>query len=195
MDLTPSITNKGFYFSCQQCGKCSSNEQEGYVFLYWPDINAICANLHISEIEFAQKYVSTTNYKYSIWDENFNEIGKRNIPTLILNNEKNENCIFLYSNNEKMLCRIYQSRPLQCQIFPFWNMVVTSEEDFKEACEFCPGIDKKKDDSYLYSPEDIQKRVLKEKEIERNYYLLMEKCNFDINCVYPFLNNVKIKNK
>lgn len=191
MKLCPSVKN-GLCFSCIQCGKCCSNEQEGYVFIYQDDIDDICKNLKISEEKLAEKYLSTTDYEFELWDENLAETHKTKVyQTLILNNEKNQNCAFLFEEQGKKLCRIYKSRPLQCKIFPFWNIVITSEEHFISASHSCPGINCPDDSKGFFSPEKIQELVYLERKMEYDYYIKMQHCDFNINEVYPFLQMIK----
>ncbi|UYP44897.1 hypothetical protein NEF87_001182 [Candidatus Lokiarchaeum ossiferum] len=191
MKLCPSVKN-GLHFSCKQCGKCCSNEQDGYVFIYQEDIDNICKNLKISEEDLAEKYFSTTDYDYDLWDENLGETKKTKVyPTLILNNEKNQNCAFLIEAEGKKLCKIYKSRPLQCKIFPFWNVIITSEEFFLSASHSCPGINCSEDTKGFFSPEKIKELVYLERKMEYDYYTKMKNCDFEMNEVYPFLKKIK----
>lgn len=59
-------------------------------------------------------------------------------------------CIMLDPRTRK--CNVYQSRPIQCRTWPFWDSTLKKRKDWKETCEVCPGAGKGK----LYSFEQIE---------------------------------------
>lgn len=61
-------------------------------------------------------------------------------------------CIFL--DPQSRHCLVYQSRPIQCRTWPFWDSTLQTPADWKETCEVCPGAGKGK----LYSFEEIEIR-------------------------------------
>jgi len=187
MDLCDSVSS-GFTFQCQQCGKCCSSDTEGYIFMYMVDIVKASENLQISKEEFAKRYLSITKYEYSIWDENLEDTkNTKIIDTLVLNFEQSSDCLFLYSEDGKKLCKIYQTRPIQCDLFPFWSMIMTSEENFRRTLKYCEGLQKNLDADCRFSPEEIKKKICIERELERDYYNQMKEVDFNIFRVYPFL--------
>ena len=187
MDLCDSVSS-GFTFQCQQCGKCCSNETEGYIFMYMVDIVKISEGLQISKAEFAKKYLSITKYEYTIWDENLEATkNTKIIDTLVLNFEQSSDCIFLFTEDGKKLCKIYQNRPIQCDLFPFWSMIMTSEENFRRTIKYCEGLQKNLDESCKFSPEEIKKKIRIERELEREYFIQMKEVDFNIFQIYPFL--------
>jgi len=54
---------------------------------------------------------------------------------LSLREKSNFDCIFWNAG-----CTVYDARPLQCRVFPFWDMVVASPEAWETAGRGCPGI-------------------------------------------------------
>ncbi len=195
MNLCPSVQS-GLYFTCTQCGKCCSKEQEGYIFIFQDDVDKISANLKISEEKLAEKYLSTTDYEFTLWDDELKDTQMTKVyPTLILNNERNQDCIFLFEKSGRKLCKIYQSRPSQCKLFPFWNLVITSEENFISTSHSCPGLNSPDDSVGLYSPEKIKELVHQERQVERDFYIKMRNNDFDINRVYSFLQNISYLSK
>ena len=46
-------------------------------------------------------------------------------------------CILLDPQTRR--CSVYQARPIQCRTWPFWDSNLKREQDWKEACEACPG--------------------------------------------------------
>ena len=89
-------------FECKQCGACC--KWEGHVHLLEKDICRIAECLEISIDEFINGYCEIAS----------------NRQGLCLKDNENGVCIFL---DEKMKCRVYDSRPEQCRQFPkMWNV-------------------------------------------------------------------------
>jgi Fe-S-cluster containining protein len=42
----------------------------------------------------------------------------------------------------RRICEIYPVRPLQCRTFPFWDGILASPAQWKEAQKRCPGMDR-----------------------------------------------------
>ena len=88
------------------------------------------------------------------------------------------------------MCQVYEARPVQCQLYPFWSLIMTTEVNFQDHKDMCPGFHVSKEESEFYSPDQIEKLVKSERRIERDYYIAMKKVNFDIVIHYPFLKDV-----
>jgi Fe-S-cluster containining protein len=58
-------------------------------------------------------------------------------------------CVFF--DVEKRNCSVYQSRPLQCRTWPFWESNIESPQSWKRTCQRCPGSGQ----GTLYSVEQI----------------------------------------
>ncbi len=152
------------------------------------DIEKISKGLQISKEDFAKRYLSITKYEFTIWDENLeNTNNTKAMETLVLNFEQDSDCIFLFSEEGKKKCKIYQTRPVQCDLFPFWSMIMTSEKNFRRTIQYCKGLQKNPNFSCNFSPEDIKRFVYKERELERDYYNRMKELDFNIFRIYPFL--------
>jgi len=161
---------------------------EGYIFIYMVDVRNISEGFQISKKDFAKKYLSITKYEFTIWDENLeNSDNTKIMETLVLNFEQKSDCIFLFSEEGKKKCKIYQTRPVQCDLFPFWSMIMTSEKNFRRTIQYCEGLQKNSNFSCNFSPEEIKRFVYKERELERDYYNRMKELDFNIYRVYPFL--------
>ena len=189
MKLASSVSS-GFFFQCTQCGICCSNEQEGYVFVYGADIFKMSRKLHLTLAEFAKHFLLIIPYDYKIWDENLEDTQKtRSFDTLVLNYQQTQNCLFL---NDDKGCDLYHDRPLQCKLFPFWNMIMTSEPRFQSILEGCEGdFSNNQSSEYYYTPDQIRALVNQERQAEFDYYQEMKKKDFDIYRVYPFLEQTK----
>ena len=189
MKLAPSVSS-GFHFRCTLCGKCCSNEQEGYVFVYGADITKMSHKLHLTLVEFAEHFLLITPYDYKIWDENLEDTQKtRRLDTLVLNYQQSQDCMFL---NKEKGCDLYHDRPLQCQLFPFWNLIMTSEPYFQSILKDCKAdLSKNQSTDFYYSPDKIRALINQERQAEYDYYHEMKKYEFNIFQVYPFLEQTE----
>ncbi len=234
----------GFTFQCQGCGRCCSNDIDGFVYVYMDDIKRMTQAMNLSLEEFARQHLKIVSYNYNIYNELLVKTGKtKRMHTLVLKSSAGEaSCRFLYKQNSHNLCQVYEARPEQCACFPFWDTIMTQSKNFIEIEMFCPGfnIGNKLKDQVLndmnsvqtegeninpkesgtddsnwdidvsqegaetqvviqrFSPqkvrvitkEEIVKRTLNERKIEREYYITMSKAGFDIFKVYPFIRGV-----
>ena len=110
---------KGLRFSCLGCGRCCRGEP-GAIFITPVEESAIACFLGISTEIFGKRY------KTSRWKA----------PSL--KEKKNGECIFYQAENAG--CSVYPVRPLQCRLFPFWPVLLSSEEEWEKAAEDCPGM-------------------------------------------------------
>jgi len=177
--------SKGIYFSCTGCSRCCSADQEGFVFVYWEDIINMKKSLNIPLEEIAKKFLMITQYDYTIWDQNLEDTGEtNNLDTLVLNYEKKSKCLFLSKENGRNICTIYLHRPYQCQLYPFWNLIMESEIEFQSHKSVCPGFSEQ---TKFHSKEEIQNLLTSERQIERNFTLAMKNQDNNIYKMYPFL--------
>jgi Fe-S-cluster containining protein len=139
----------GLCFSCKQCSSCCRYDP-GFVFLSEKDVKVLAEALEITYNEFVQVYCRWIPF------------GDR-MERLSLRELSNYDCVFWKSGG----CSVYQSRPLQCRTFPFWQSVAASEEAWNGTKETCPGMGQ----GTHHSKDEIEAR-LKEREaepiIERN---------------------------
>ena len=121
MDNQPFYAG-GLRFSCMRCSACCRNES-GFVFLSEKDVSMLVSRLQIGYNEFMGRYcrwVEIDDYE-----------------RLSLKEKSNFDCIFWDQR-----CSVYQDRPLQCRIFPFWQSIVSSSAAWAAAACSCPGINK-----------------------------------------------------
>jgi Fe-S-cluster containining protein len=111
----------GLYFSCKRCSSCCRHES-GYVYISGKDLEKLCEMLKMNEMT-----VITT---YCRWVNNH-----KGGELLSLKEKSNYDCIFWDSS-----CSVYESRPLQCRTFPFWDNILSSEYSWKTAASGCPGM-------------------------------------------------------
>ncbi|MDR0456093.1 MAG: YkgJ family cysteine cluster protein [Treponema sp.] len=116
----------GLLFSCTRCSSCCRHES-GFVYLSEPDLSRL-AN------EFKMEYTAFIK-TWCRW-VSFSGDSER----LALKEKSNFDCIFWKDAGDIVGCTVYQARPLQCRVFPFWDNVVCSPEAWETAGRACPGI-------------------------------------------------------
>lgn len=120
------VTKEGFEFgfdpkACDSCaGNCCIGES-GNIWITRQEIEKLALNLDISLDELRVKFLEKRGYKYSIKEVQLSY--------------DNYACIFF--NLEKKQCSIYESRPIQCRTFPFWDYF---KENKEEVINECPAI-------------------------------------------------------
>ena len=121
----------GLQFECTQCGACCSGEP-GYVWVDQAEITAMAGELGITPQAFSEKYVRQVGREQSLIEY------------------PDGDCVMLDRVTRK--CTVYQSRPIQCRTWPFWDSTVRKKKDWKETCEVCPGAGSGR----LYTFEEIE---------------------------------------
>ena len=126
--------SEGLRFGCRQCGKCCGGEP-GYVWVTDADIKAIAQELSIPKPEFERTFVRLV-------------FGRK----MTLGEKENGDCVLLEKKKKK--CMVYESRPLQCRTWPFWEDNLQTPRDWKRAAKGCPGCNAP--DGKLYTLEEIE---------------------------------------
>ncbi|CAA6803568.1 MAG: Unknown protein [uncultured Campylobacterales bacterium] len=122
------ITKPNFNFSfnpnkCDECGGKCCIGSSGYVWVNSEEILNISNTLDITVNKLKIDYLKKYGSKYSI-----KEVKTKN----------NYECIFFDSGR----CNIYESRPVQCKSFPFWNDFKDKDEDELDYLkDECIGVD------------------------------------------------------
>jgi len=73
--------------------------------------------------------------------------GAFSLEQLSLKEKPNNDCVF-WNNG----CTVYESRPLQCRSFPFWELIVADADMWERCAEDCPGMGK----GVLHAFEEIE---------------------------------------
>ena len=155
MDKAPFYSG-GLRFLCARCSACCRYES-GYVYLSENDLSRLANEFKMSYTEFI-----------GVWCRWIPFIGGR--ERLSLKEKSNFDCIF-WENH----CTVYQTRPLQCRTFPFWDYTVCSNEAWNNTGKDCPGINS----GELHSAEEIEgclRRMEEELIIERDAARLEDVC-------------------
>ena len=131
---------KGLCFQCTRCSKCCRFDP-GYVFLSKKDLITLSSFFKISKNDFLKKYCKTVN------------LGITNRISLI--EKENSDCIFWDNGG----CTVYEQRPLQCKLYPFWSSALSTSEDWEALGKNCPGINHGK----RYTLEEIDEKLMMRK--------------------------------
>jgi len=132
MEETPWFAD-GLKFTCTQCGKCCTGEP-GYIWVSEEEITKLAAFRGDDRKEFEAVYTRKAKGKVT------------------LREKPNGDCIFFDS---KRGCTVYPVRPIQCRTWPFWDMNLTSPEEWERTEAICPGSG----EGELIPVEEILKRV------------------------------------
>jgi uncharacterized protein len=114
-----------FYFdpsACASCGGHCCTGESGYIWVDYPQIEAIADFLDQSIQDFATIYLKKVKHRYSL-------IERKRVA------QNDHACIFF--DDTRRQCSIYPVRPRQCRTFPFWDQFRNDLEEVKKAC---PGI-------------------------------------------------------
>ena len=117
---------QGLRFSCKRCSTCCRFEA-GFVFLSRKDTSLLAAALNMKYNEFLDAYCRWVPVGE----------GKKHLS---LNEKPNYDCIF-WGSGQSDGCLVYENRPLQCRLFPFWPSVLCSENSWQMTARDCPGMD------------------------------------------------------
>ena len=122
------MTNVSFYadglkFSCKRCSACCRYDS-GFVFLSEQDLKKLTAGLKMDAGAFIKTYCR--------WVISWQSQGEE---VLSLKEKSNKDCVFWDSG-----CTVYETRPLQCRTFPFWESIVDSVQSWEMAASGCPGM-------------------------------------------------------
>ncbi|MEC7840381.1 MAG: YkgJ family cysteine cluster protein [Chlamydiota bacterium] len=109
---------EGLRFKCTGCGQCCTGGP-GAVWISQEEIELMAKHLNLAESEFIKTYTRLID-------------GKRSL----IEDPVSYDCVFLKDNK----CSLYSVRPKQCRTFPWWQQNLTSKKAWKEAAQWCEGI-------------------------------------------------------
>lgn len=125
--------SEGLRFKCTECGQCCTGAP-GYAWVTDEEIQKIADYLKMDVKAFGRKYLRFVRGRYALVER------------------KNYDCIFLKDRK----CSVYPVRPTQCRTFPWWVQNLTSPEAWKEAAQYCEGIN---DEAPLVSIDVIESQL------------------------------------
>ena len=141
--VNPTWYAAGLAFECQQCGRCCSGPEEGYVWVTEVEIAQIAALLGITPERFRNHHCRRVSGRYTI-----------------LEHRHSRNCTFLEPCHGGLGCSIYSVRPSQCRTWPFWQHNLDAPDDWARAGQRCRGINRGK----LFTLEEIEGRLRRTSE-------------------------------
>lgn len=113
--------NYPYRFDSLACSTCAGNcciGEHGYVWITVDEIENLATTLKLSVKDVLEKYIVKYGYRFSIKETKLSE--------------QNYACVFF--DLDKKQCSVYESRPLQCRTFPFWEHFKTNIEEVKQEC-------------------------------------------------------------
>lgn len=125
----------GLAFKCTLCGNCCSGTT-GTVSFTDVEAEEMSTKLGISKVDFYENYTRRVGK---------GQKSRFELKELRVGNSRSYDCIFLDRATipGKAICKLYESRPLQCRTWPFWPEILESKESWEQAkkgVEGCPGI-------------------------------------------------------
>lgn len=136
-------------FKCNHCGFCCKGEKGIEVNLTLGDIYRICEHEMITIDEFFEKYGGLKPFGDPRYPGEYEVDIGLDMPCKFWKNGK---------------CSIYEARPLNCRIFPYWLLVRAPKERLKELlkgeCEYT--LEKKDLKKYKEYQDAIAKILLEE---------------------------------
>ena len=124
----------GLFFSCLGCGRCCRGEP-GAIWLTRAEEKKISQYLGIAEDLFISDFCT------------------RKWGNLSIREKINGECVFYQPSSNK--CGIYEFRPLQCRLFPFWPSLLCSRKNWENHASFCPGMNH----GQYIAPDEIRKKL------------------------------------
>lgn len=113
--------SNGLMFSCTHCSACCRHDP-GFVYLSEKDLEKLLKWFTLERDVF----ISVFCHWVSCGD---------GFEYLSLKEKHNYDCI-LWDDG----CTVYENRPLQCSIYPFWASLVQTKDSWNAAAVDCPGM-------------------------------------------------------
>ena len=124
----------GLNFTCSQCGDCCTGAP-GVVWVTDEELQEIADRLDKPIGEIRLFHTRIVRGRVS------------------LREFENGDCTFFDPATRH--CKVYQSRPVQCRTWPFWDSHLESKQAWERVCEVCPGSGT----GQFFSLEEIQERA------------------------------------
>jgi Fe-S-cluster containining protein len=119
----------GLAFECTRCGACCTGAP-GFVWVSVEEMQRIAEHRGEDLQAFASRFVRQVGTRYSLIER------------------PNGDCIFW---DRERGCTVYESRPIQCQTWPFWSENVETPGDWEFVKQGCPGAGRGR----VYTAEEI----------------------------------------
>ena len=132
MNAEPSAPwyRDGLRFTCTQCGNCCTGAP-GYVWVGHEEIERLAAHLGLEVDEFGRRFVRQVGHRHSLIER------------------PNGDCVFW---DRASGCTVYETRPVQCRTWPFWEENLEDPGEWDRVREGCPGAGSGR----FYSVEEIE---------------------------------------
>ena len=136
----------GVRFECQHSGKCCTSRGEfGYVYLTLSDAQKLADHLKMSVVDFESAHCVLRPDGIRVLKEDRGQTE----------------CRFLKNNR----CGVYESRPTQCQTWPFWPEMMAAKSWNENVVKFCPGVNKGRLVPAREIEQTLKEQIQSEKEL------------------------------
>lgn len=125
----------GLAFTCAGCGRCCRGPG-GYVWVTDGEVETLAKALAMTVEAFAAKLLRRTPAGLALVDS-----GSGDCPLL----------------GDDGRCRVYDSRPVQCRTWPWWEENLVSRRRWDAAATRCPGMNQGEVHSRLYIESEMAK--------------------------------------
>ena len=116
--------SEGLKFTCTACGKCCRGSRTN-VWVNATEVKALASKLEMEPFKFVQQYC----------EDRETEEGE------LLTSLKNKDGACILLDDDGKTCRAYDSKPMQCETYPFWASNVVGPAEWSAEATRCEGID------------------------------------------------------
>lgn len=168
---------KPFNYECLACGACCVGD--GFAFLYPKDIERLAESLGITKDECVGKYLQAVEVEFDDGDK---------IKYLAIKKRRDASCVFL---NEKKLCDVHESKPMQCALSPFIPEFLENPGALSAFAALCPGFGKGERRTAKFLRETNLAASLAQDEYEEIY----SACNGSLKEIYGLSKPIRTAKK
>jgi uncharacterized protein len=110
---------EGLSFECQRCRGCCRGEP-GFVWVSELELAELASELGLETEDFRARYCRTVGGRISLRERHDGD------------------CVLLGPEG----CLVYETRPTQCETFPFWPENLRRPSDWEATARDCPGLNR-----------------------------------------------------
>jgi uncharacterized protein len=136
---------EGLRFTCSQCGNCCTGGP-GFVWISRSEIATLAEYLGLTRLQVIRRYCRKVGRQFALKEIKNPRTG-------------GYDCIFIKElpaigdAHARRICSVYESRPLQCRTWPFWEGNLMTRKAWHHASRTCLGMNSGR----LFSRGEIEK--------------------------------------
>jgi Fe-S-cluster containining protein len=128
---------QGLRFTCSKCGNCCTGGP-GYVWVSRKEIGRMAELLKISRSEVVRQYCRKIGRRLSLKEIKHPRTG--GYDCIFMKEIPSANPTPQEIAHPRRICTVYESRPLQCRTWPFWEGNLSSPKAWERATRTCLGM-------------------------------------------------------